>query len=105
MLVQIRGPVEPGLMFPAFDLALLNWRGMATLVEALHPTVRPQTTNSILGTSEKWSAILVRCIFVGSQCDIINSPRDAGIYTSLRGDNTPRRFVVQSNGTSSPELS
>jgi len=61
----MRGPVEPGLMSPAFDLALLSWPRALKAEETRIAIVEPQTINSILGASEKWSMIPATYILVG----------------------------------------
>ena len=63
-LVRKRGPVEPGLMAPAFLLALLTWRLTRKMAVAMIPAVEPHTINSILGASEKWSIIPATYILV-----------------------------------------
>ena len=64
-LVQIRGPVEPSLIPPAFELALLSWLRAPKAEETKIAIVEPQTINSILGASEKWSIIPATYILVG----------------------------------------
>jgi len=56
-LVQKGGPVEPGLVFPAFDFASLNWRQLRKPVQMVIARVEPQMINSIMGASEKWTII------------------------------------------------
>ena len=63
-LVKKRGPVEPGLMFPAFDLVFLTWLRVRRTDEVRTPTVEPQTISSILGALEKWSIIPATYILV-----------------------------------------
>jgi hypothetical protein len=71
-------------MFPAVDVALLNWLRVLKADQAAIPTVEPQTISSILGASEKWSIIPARYILVEGRCntaDVDTDPWDASIYT------------------------
>ena len=66
-VVQIRGPVEPGLVSPAFDLALWYWLRNLEADEAKIPSVEHQTKSSILGALEKWSIIPATYILAEGQ--------------------------------------
>ena len=69
MLVQIRGPVEPGLTSPAFALANLNWLRNLKAEETMSPMVEFQTSSSILGAPEKCRSIIpATYILTESQC-------------------------------------
>ena len=56
-------------MAPAFLLPILYWRLSRKKAVARTPAVEPQTINSILGASEKWSIIPATYILVVEQGD------------------------------------
>ena len=88
-LAQKGGPVEPGLMFPAFDFASLNWRRVLKALQMVIARVEPQAINSIMGASEKWSIIPARCTLVGgwsNMVDVDATPWEAGIYMTRYGE-------------------
>ena len=90
----MRGPVEPGLMPPALDFAFLSWlRRLRD--EGMKPAaVQAQMNSSIVSRgSERRSRISARCIFVGGQCDTVDSQGDTSIYTTLRMDKVPLQPV------------
>ena len=94
----MRGPVEPGLTSPAFDLALLSWWRTPMAAEAWIATVEPQTISSILEALEKWSIIPATYISREGRCDAVDvdaDPWGASIYTPLRGESAPKPVRVQ----------
>ena len=85
-VVQTRGPVDPGLRFPAVDLALLTWLRSPRTAGMLVATIELQTMSSTLGASERWSIIPATGISGKSQCNVVDvcaDPSGAGIYTNL----------------------
>jgi len=86
-LAQIRGPEEPGLMSPAFDLAFLNWLRARKAGGTAIPKVELQTISSIFGASEKWSIIPATNILVEGLCSTVDvsaaDPSSAGFYIPL----------------------
>ena len=94
----MRGPVEPGLMLPALDFALLSWFRRPKVEGTMFPAVQAQINSSILAReSEKWSSIPTSCIFEEGQRGTIDS-WSTSIYTLLRVGAAPSSLF----GCSSP---
>ena len=75
--VKIRGPVEPGLVSPASDLAILYWLRNPKVDKATIPMVEPHMMSSILGALEKWSIIPATYILVEGKYDGVYSVQEA----------------------------
>ena len=91
------GPVEPGLMPPALDLAFLSCLRRPMAAGTMPPAVQTQMNNSILArASGRWSSNLARCIFVEGQCDSSRSMGDNHqcIYLLAGGERAPQLVRV-----------